>query len=527
MFKALLKKQLLETGAFLLQDKEGKRRSVQGILGFSLLLLIGLASMCFLFFGMGTVLCLPLAQQGMSWVYFAFMGALATAFGVIGSVFTAKTKLYEAKDNDLLLSMPIPSWMILFSRLTGLYLFTLLFVGVVFLPALVAYLVWVEFSVTVLLCSILVLVIMPFFALAICCLLGWVFALIAAKLPGKNVLTVIFTVVFMVVYFMGYSKIDIFLDYVINNGEGVGKAMQTWLYPFWQMGLACTGKLLPMLVYAAIFLGLFALVYLLMDRTYLRLATANKGGKRAKYTGKGYKQTSWFGALFKKELLRFTKNPMVAMNCLLGTIFMLVFPFVALFAGEFRQAIAAVNEDEIFAMILALLLCAVMSMNMISAASVSLEGESIWVVRSLPVQTEKVLLAKAGFHFLMTAIPSAFASIFFCILFRIGIGYSVAVLAFALVFSALGAVLGLAINLKLPNLNWTNELHPVKQSLSTVLSMFAEWAVLGLLVGGYFLFGKYLFSGGYFLVCILLSMAVIGLLTAWLGTRGKQIFEEL
>lgn len=53
-------------------------------------------------------------------MYFAMMGLLASFFGVFGSVFNTYAGLYLAKDNDLLLSMPIPIRTILCARLLGL-----------------------------------------------------------------------------------------------------------------------------------------------------------------------------------------------------------------------------------------------------------------------------------------------------------------------------------------------------------------------------------------------------------------------
>ena len=50
----------------------------------------------------------PLVGLGMSWMYFLIMAAAAIALGLFGSVFNTYSSLYQAKDNDLLLSLPIP-----------------------------------------------------------------------------------------------------------------------------------------------------------------------------------------------------------------------------------------------------------------------------------------------------------------------------------------------------------------------------------------------------------------------------------
>ncbi len=527
MILALLKKQALSYAAFFLQGKDGKRRDEKGILGYALLMIALVASMGFIFYEMGDMLCAPLLAQGLPWLYFAFMGTVATALGIIFSIFTAKSALYEAKDNDLLFSMPIPSWMVLFCRMVGLYALTLLFEALVFIPAVIAYFVAAGFSFIPLLCSVIVMLIMPFGGLAICSILGWLLALVAAKLPWKNFFTLLFSVGFFIAYFILYSKMNEYLGYVIVYGGTIAAKMKTLLFPFWKLGVACTGGWGALGVYAALFLGVFALVYLLLSVTYLRFVTANRGGRKAKYKGKEGKQGAAFFALLKKEAMRFTKNPMLAMNSLLGTVFLLILPFGALFLEELNEVLRAGGMEEIIVLVLCIILCATISMNMISAASVSLEGENLWVVRSMPVETEKVLFAKATFHFATTAIPALFAGVFLGIFYKIGVIYTLLTLLIGVVFSALTALLGLLINLKMPNLHWTNELTAVKQSFSTMLSMFADWGALLLLVGGYFLFGKYMLSGWYLLVCIAFLLAINGLLCVWLCLRGKKIFESL
>ena len=56
---------------------------------------------------MAEMLCVPFVDAGFSWLYFAVMGLMAIAVGIIGSVFSTYSTLYLAKDNDMLLAMPI------------------------------------------------------------------------------------------------------------------------------------------------------------------------------------------------------------------------------------------------------------------------------------------------------------------------------------------------------------------------------------------------------------------------------------
>ena len=108
MLKVLLKKQWLALTAFLMIGKNGQRRSPKAVLLFALLFVYAFGALGVMFWGMADMLCEPLATAGLAWVYFALMAVIATAFGVVIGIFAAKSTLYEAKDNDLIFSMPIP-----------------------------------------------------------------------------------------------------------------------------------------------------------------------------------------------------------------------------------------------------------------------------------------------------------------------------------------------------------------------------------------------------------------------------------
>lgn len=88
----------------------------------------------------------PYHALGLDWLYFAMAGLMALGIAILGSVFTTQNQLYDAKDNSLLLSMPIPPKYILLSRMLPLLAMNLLFTGLVIVPAAVVYAIYVEFK---------------------------------------------------------------------------------------------------------------------------------------------------------------------------------------------------------------------------------------------------------------------------------------------------------------------------------------------------------------------------------------------
>ena len=159
MVKILLKKQLTEIfRSYFYDAKKNKARSKAAITGYIVLfvfLMVGILGGMFTFLSVS--LCGALTAVGFDWLYFAIMSLLAILLGAFGSVFNTYSGLYLAKDNDLLLSMPIPVNAIMGARLLSVYLLGLMYSGVVILPAVIVYWFTVSASLGVIAGSILLL----------------------------------------------------------------------------------------------------------------------------------------------------------------------------------------------------------------------------------------------------------------------------------------------------------------------------------------------------------------------------------
>ncbi len=528
MLKTLLKKQLLETLAlFTINGKRKGNRSKFGIVALILLLLYAGVQMFVMNYLLAEQFCAPLAGNGLAWVYFSIMGMIAFLLACVVVIFMAKPLLFDAKDNEALLAMPIPPWTILFSRILSLYLFALLLVAFTLIPAIVQFFVETGFQLIPALCILVITLILPFGVLAVACLLGWIVAVTISKLKAKNILTFIFTAVFLVLYFYGYSKLMDGMEYALAHGAEIGEAIKTGIYPFWQMGLAATGNGVALLIFSLLILAVFALVYLLIFKTFSYVLTMKRGFAKPKYTEKTHKMRSNLLSLTVKEIKRFTVNIMTGLNCWIGSVLLLIFAILALVNAEFiEQIVVSGTSKEEIAVILSNILCFVVASNMLTASSVSLEGESLWVLRTMPIKTEEIFKSKIFTHLLLTVPFLLVSGTVVCILLRLQFWLSVWVLLSPVALSVLTALSGLIVNLHFPNLHWTNELVAVKQSLSPLVAMLIGWVLSGLAVGGWFLFGKYI--GVWYLVILFAVFTIVSVcIWQWLKTRGKILFENL
>ena len=193
MLKLLLKKQLQEIFRnYFYNAKKNTARSKAGIIGCILLFVILMAGMLGgIFTGLSLLLCSPLSAAGMDWLYFSLMGLLAILLGTFGSVFTTYSCLYLSRDNDLMLSLPIPVNVLMASRLLTVYLMGAMYSIVVILPAVIVYWIAASASAGAIFGCLLLMLLISVFVLTLSCALGWVVAKISLKLKNKSFITVI------------------------------------------------------------------------------------------------------------------------------------------------------------------------------------------------------------------------------------------------------------------------------------------------------------------------------------------------
>ncbi len=529
MLKALFKKQLTEVNTWLLQNKKsGKRRSGAGIAGLILVYAFLFALLGFVFYFVGSTLCEPLAAMGLGWLYFAMMGLLAVLFGVFGSVFNTYATLYQAKDNALLLSLPIPPSAILTVRLFGVWMWGLIYEAIVFIPALLVYWQWDGFRTGTVLAGLFLLLVLSFFVLTLSCLLGWVVAKISARLKHKSFIVVLASLAFFALYYYVYFRAYEMLQLVLVNAQSLGQRIQGAAYPVYLLGRAGEGDGLSVLLFTLLIGVLFALTWLVLSKSFLKIATTNSGAAKKRYKETAVKIRSTGGALLARERLRFFSSATYMLNCGLGTLMLLIAAAALLIKGPWlREILGQLGLSASLPLLACAALCTLSTMNDITAPSVSLEGKSLWLIQSLPVSAWQALQAKLKLHLLFTEIPTLLCSLSLIAALRPGVFSSLMLVTLPMVFVLFSAAFGLAVNLKSPDLKWTNETVPVKQSLGVMLSLFGGWVLVILLGLLYFALRQLISPDFYLLLCTLLMGAVSALLLAWLKTRGARIFETL
>ena len=532
MLKVLVKKQLSEVfRSYFYDAKKNKMRSKGAIAAwfvFFAVVMVGVLGG--MFTAMSLSLCVPLHAADMGWLYYLLMSLIAVMLGAFGSVFNTYSGLYLAKDNDLLLSMPIPVRTIVAARLVNVYLLGALYSVVVILPAVIVGWVTVPLTAGRIVCGFLLLLIVTGIVLLLSCLLGWVVAKISRRLKNKSYITVLISLVCIGLYYFIYFKARDLIAVLVQNAAEYGARIRGAAGVLYFFGSIGEGNWLAAAAFLVATIALLAALWRLLARSFLGIAAGGGEGVKVRYVEKSAKAKRPYAALLGKELRRFTASPGYMLNCGLGLLLLPAAGVALILRGRMLcDAIDSVlsGRPGSAAVIVCTVLCLVACMNDMAAPAVSLEGRSLWIPQSLPVLPKTVLRAKAGMQLVLT-LPAAFiAAVGGAIAVPATASVRIALFFAVLLFTVFLALVNAAIGVKMPVLNWTNELSPIKQSGAVMLAMLGGWALCAVLGGVYLLIGYRLGAAAYLLLWCVLCAAVSLLLLRWLDKKGAKIFAAL
>ena len=484
MFRTLVKKQVYEIfKAYFINPKTNKKRSLWGTAAYISLfvvLLVGVVG------GAVTVTCAaiakPLFEADCGWLYYAITSIAAVLFGTLGSVFSTYSGMYLAKDNDLLLSLPVPTHVIISARLFGVYLTGLMYSAIISLPAAAVYFATAEFTALSFLGGIANVFFVSVFVLILSCGLGYVVARISVKLKNKSYMTVIIALVAIAAYYFVYYKISGWTNELIVNAAYFGADVKEKAYFIYMIGIVGQGHPLALLVSAVAHAALLYLTVFIVSRSFLRVASAVGTVLDVKSRKAKVKKRSPLTALVAKEAKRFTSSPTFMLNSGFGLLFVAAIAVGVFFVKDVLLEIErSVSEFMPFgglgAAIATIALCLCASTCIIVTPSVSLEGKSIWVLKSLPVEAKDVLKAKILFQILVVSPVLFVASVCASACLASDLTTALAVIVLPQAVFVFMTLVELILGVKMANLNWTNEVVPIKQNFNVLIAMLVGFAL--------------------------------------------------
>ncbi|MEG0366712.1 MAG: hypothetical protein RR585_07740, partial [Coprobacillus sp.] len=513
----------------------GSKKSKTGGAGKIILSLFVVAYIAVVFsslFGMlFSTLLEPLQLMGIDWLYFAVMAIMVIMLCFIGSVFLVQHEIYEAKDNHMLLAMPIKNRDILLSRVFVILILNYAYEILVAGPAIVVYAMNKPLSIIQIIMFIIVVLTLPLFVLAISSAFGWLMENIMKHVRKKNIVTLVLSLAFFGVYFYAVSSIQDYVTLLIQNGKSIAQAIEGGLFPIYHLGIALeNGNIVSLLIYLVCAIIPFVAVMYVLSKSFVKLATSKAKAKKIKYVEKPMEAKSLNKALLIREFRHFTSNAMVMLNGSMGVAFTLVGAgALILYKEDIQMIITTIPQISGYVTpILCMAGVAMGSLNIISASLVSLEGDRLWIIKSLPIPAKNILDTKLALHLILCIPPQILFAVISAVLFEVSFFDAILVVLAPVLFTSLIALFGLVLNLWRPKFDWVNETVCVKQSMPVMITMFSSMGLAFLLVGGYLgLFQQFVSLDMYTYIVLAVALIVDILLYYLLTTWGTKRFQEL
>ena len=531
MFSALLRAQFASLWASLTRNTTGKRKKSagKGVL-VAILFIYIIGCFFFMFGGMFYALAEPLSMLGLGWFYFALAGIVAAALCFIGSVFMAQQQLFNAKDNELLLAMPIPPSYILGSRMAALLLVNYAFELVVFIPAAVVWCMKLQVTAVGVVSFVLVCLLLPFLILSFTCLFAWLLALISSRLRYKTVVTLVLSLGFLGLYMYAVMNMQNYLMSLLESSAQLAGSVKAYVYPAWALGRAITeGDLVSLLGFAACCILPFALVCALLSR-FFSVVTTRRASVRIKYKRTELKAAGAMSALLKKELRRFASNSMIILNSALGSIFLVIMGVAALIYRDRLLEVLGLmpgGGGDMLAGIAVLALSFMGAMDYISSATISLEGKCLWIPKTIPVPVRTILMSKVLLNVVIALPATLIASVCVALALPMAALERLYVVLIPCIVSVFISLYGVVINLRFPKFDYINEVNVVKNSLSVCVCLFSSWGILIAPALLYvFVLGDMVSMTAYLGICMALLLIACLLLYLKL-CRSEERFLEL
>ena len=432
----LLKVQLYST--FSLNDLR-KGRGLGRYFKLGLLFLLVL-----LFSGYNLLTALSLVKLGQANLIPAYMIALVSFIIFFFSLMQSNGILFDQEELDRLIVLPLSIREIVCEKYAFLYLLNSVFAILLMLPA---GLVWFGYGASLLelLLYLLLMGFIPLLPLCLASLLGLCVAYIASKAPHKNLVAFLFSLFLL----LGLTK------------------QLTSLYPpaslFFNPQHFLWASLLLMFISFAL-TGLF-LRYL--SRNYLKMNQMITGVKSESKVYRSW-QMSPFMALYRREFANFVSSYLYMLNSGLGTILIIVLAILLCFmSSDVLFSSIGLSDSREF---LPLLLAGCLSISNPAAVSISLEGEEIWLLQTLPVSMRQIMMAKLALTVSLHFVALLLGLPVLAWRFSLGVLQVVDLVLISLAYFLFTALQGLVVNFHFPKFIWDNEMIVIKQSFSTILS---------------------------------------------------------
>ena len=471
----------------------------------------------------------------LEFVCLSLFGLLVSIITLLEGIYKSSTLLFNCKDDDMLLSLPIKKNTVLFIRMFKFYIFELLYNSLFLLPTMIIYAIKVSPSWTFYLSSFFALLLLPIVPIIISCIIGFITTYLSSKFKGKNIVQTIISFIFILAVFYLSYNLDGYINNIAKKASSINDFITRLYYPVGSyISLVTDFKISTLLIYILVHVVLSIISIFILGKIYFRINSNVKKVLNVHKSNGLYKITTRSKAksFIKKEFNKFISTPVFITNAGFSLILFLIFSI----AGSIRydsivnsliENGANISKNSIatfLPLIVFTVICFLSFMTSITSSMISFEGKTFNLLKSLPLKPINIVIYKV-LSALIIIIPCLIiGDIIIIIRFKFNIISIILILLASIIFPFFTELIGIISNLKYPKMDATNDTEVVKQSMSTMVSAFIGFGLVFINI----LIGTFLISKNINpTIIMLIFISLYGILSLILWTILKKNCNKL
>ncbi len=400
---------------------------------------------------------------------------LALTFCITG----ANGTVFGGKDYETLMSFPVRPSFAAVAKSAYVYAFLLGLAVVIVLPSACVCSFFSHISPLNALAILSGIIVLPLLPLGVGLAIGSLAAILMAKVKRKNIARIIFS-------FIGVGLYFAFLTFGMGDvsDEQIAVAflaLESALSPvcFLAKGIL-GGGILQWLTAILLPVGVSALYYLFISKNYKKVNTLILTKRSSgDFKMKEQKQSSLLKCTFLREVKTWAACPGAIVNNIIGPLLTFVLVFYLIISGGVSSFFSAITDGEIVVSaqeitfyargVLPLVPVFFVSVSTYTSSAVSLEGKSLWIIKSLPLKCVDFLKPKLILGLIISLPLTAIAEIMLGIAFGCTAIEIIIALVFLAAYCAAANLFGLYVNMRHPFLDWKNPAEAIKRGSSVAI----------------------------------------------------------
>ena len=441
----------------------------------------------------------PLVPIHMEYVLLTLFAVFTTVMTVIQGIYKSSSLLFNSKDDNLLLSLPIKKSEVLFIRIFKFYVYEIVYNSLFLAPAMFVYAYYVNVGISYYLISILALLFLPIVPIIVSCILGGIISTSSMKFKNRNIAQTIITFLMLLLIFYASFNLENLINNISQNAFSINEIITKIYFPIrLYIQLVIDFSIINLISFAIFNLAVFVVSILIFSKLYFKINSNIKaiqiGGVNRNKTNI-YKVTAnkQIKSLIKKEFNRFINTPVFVINSSFGVILFIAGCIMATI--KFDEVLSNFSGNMLIyaglikayiPVILFGFICVSSLLSSITSSMISLEGKSFSILKSLPIKPFKIILAKILTALIIILPFLIIGDIIVFIKFSFSLIQIIMILVSSIIVPLVAETIGILVNLKYPKMDAENDTEVVKQSLSSGIAVFC-----GMILSGLSIFGIY------------------------------------